>query len=163
MLDRSFFIYLTLMLSISFNVFAKDEEEAGDGDEIQDPYDCAPCERLKLIDAILGVNTLEKVIDPKDPNKQSELYRKYVLDYIPGEKNENRNDPEAVKEIKKLKKETIIGTLERDIGENTTFIETNKTLITDNTNAITENNKAITKNTNAITENNTAITKNTNA
>ena len=159
MLDRSFFIYLTLILSISFNVFAKDEEE-GDGDEMQDLYDCAPCERLKLIDAILGVNTLKEVIDPNDPNKQSEFYRKYVLDYIPGKENENRNDPEAVNEIKNLKEKTIIGTLESGIETNKTDINGNKKDITNNTSAIEANKTAIGENKTAIGENKTAIGEN---
>ncbi|WP_039084077.1 hypothetical protein, partial [Gallibacterium anatis] len=132
MLDRSFFMYLTLMLSISFNVFAKDED--AHGDEIQDPYDCAPCERLKLIDAILGVNTLEQVVtDPKDPYRQLDFYRDYVLNYIPGEENKNKNDPEVVKKIEEFVKEkTKIGKLESNIGKNTTSI-------TDHTNAIDAN------------------------
>ncbi|MFU2121667.1 hypothetical protein ACLQ9E_10105, partial [Gallibacterium anatis] len=162
-LDRSFFMYLTLMLSISFNVFAKDESS---GDEIVPADDCAPCERLDLIDAILGVNTWEKVSNYSD--KQSDFYKDVVLNSIPGEEG---NDPDAVAKMKEfIKGNTIIGTLESgietnktSITDNTSAIKANKTAITNNTSAIEANKTAITNNTSAIEANKTAITNNTSA
>ena len=162
-LDRSFFMYLTLMLSISFNVFAKDESS---GDEIVPADDCAPCERLDLIDAILGVNTWEKVSNYSD--KQSDFYKDVVLNSIPGEEG---NDPDAVAKMKEfIKGNTIIGTLESgietnktSITDNTSAIKANKTAITNNTSAIDANKTAITNNTNTINTNRIAITNNTNA
>ncbi|OBW92498.1 YadA family autotransporter adhesin [Gallibacterium salpingitidis] len=149
-LDRSFFMYLTLMLSISFNVFAKDESS---GDEIVPADDCAPCERLDLIDAILGVNTWEKVSNYSD--KQSDFYKDVVLNSIPGEEG---NDPDAVAKMKEfIKGNTIIGTLESGIETNKTDISGNKTSITDNKNAIDANRIVITNNTNAINANRTVI------
>ncbi|OBX11916.1 hypothetical protein QV09_00880 [Gallibacterium salpingitidis] len=143
-LDRSFFMYLTLMLSISFNVFAKEEDSGA--------VDCTPCERLDLIDAILGVDTLEEVTYPDDP----EFYDNTVLPSIPGADA----DPEAVKKMEKFVKEnTRIG---KTIGKLESGIETNKTSITDNTSAIEANKTTITNNTNAIEANKTAITNNTN-
>ncbi|WP_039158709.1 hypothetical protein, partial [Gallibacterium anatis] len=120
-LDRSFFIYLTLMLSISFNVFAKDESK---GTPIESPNSCAPCERLDLIDAILGVDTWGKVTGPYDSDMQSEFYKNVVLPSIPVEDEDYASDPEAVKKMEEfVKKNTKIGKLESDI-------ETNKTSIT---------------------------------
>ncbi|MEH8058017.1 hypothetical protein P9104_11340, partial [Gallibacterium anatis] len=149
-LDRSFFMYLTLMLSISFNVFAKDESS---GDEIVPADDCAPCERLDLIDAILGVNTWEKVSNYSD--KQSDFYKDVVLNSIPGEDEDYAPDPEAVKKMEEFVKEnTRIG---KTIGKLESDIETNKTSITDNTNAIDANKTAIGENKTAIGENKTAI------
>ncbi|MFU2132858.1 hypothetical protein ACLRAC_10545, partial [Gallibacterium anatis] len=168
-LDRSFFIYLTLMLSISFNVFAKEESK---GTPIKSPDSCVPCERLDLIEAILGVDTWAKVTDPYDSDMQSEFYKNVVMHSIPIEDEDEDEDyaldPEAVKKMEEFVKENTrigktIGKLESGIETNKTDISGNKKDITKNTNAITENNKTITNNTSAITENNKAITKNTNA
>ena len=149
-LDRSFFMYLTLMLSISFNVFAKNED-SGEGD-------CLPCERLDLIDAILGVNTFENVIHPDDPGRLSEFYKDVVDHSIPSEDEDYAPDPEAVKKMEEFVKEnTKIG---KTIGKLESGIETNKTSITDNTNAIDANKTAIGENKTAIGENKTAIGEN---
>lgn len=166
-LDRSFFMYLTLMLSISFNVFAKNESSHVE--------DCVPCERLDLIDAILGVSTFEKVTDPDNYYKLSEFYKDVVDHSIPSEDEDYVPDPEAVKKMEEFVKENTrigktIGKLESDIGTNTTLItdntsaiEANKTAITNNTSAIDANKTAITNNTNTINTNRIAITNNTNA
>lgn len=154
-LDRSFFIYLTLMLSISFNVFAKEEDSGRDN--------CVPCERLDLIDAILGFDTLEKV----EESGYREFYDYVVLpSIIPGE--DNALDPEAVKKMEEFVKENTrigktIGKLESGIETNKTDISGNKKDITKNTDAINVNKTAITNNTNTINTNRIAITNNTNA
>ncbi len=98
-LDRSFFMYLTLMLSISFNVFAKDE----DSSEIEEADECVPCERLNLIDAILGIDSLEKVVtNPNYPYKHSDFYKEVVLLSDEEEDEDYAPDPEAVKKWKNL-------------------------------------------------------------
>ncbi|UXN35936.1 YadA-like family protein [Avibacterium paragallinarum] len=96
-------LFLTLFtLLISYNTLAKDEAP-----------DCAPCERLDLIDAILGVNTWAAVTNDKDDFERSDFYNNVVFNYIP---NDEDNDPEIAAEMKNyIKNNTIIGKLENDI------------------------------------------------
>ncbi|OBX00727.1 YadA family autotransporter adhesin [Gallibacterium genomosp. 1] len=184
-LDRSFFMYLPLMLSISFNVFAMPEDNGNpirgqDTERNRQYYDngeyykiygtgevfeCAPCERLNVIDKILGIDSESLVIDYESSEAYSlqntEWYRKFVAEEVEDEDEDEENYPY---EREKFIKRTIFGVIEKAIEannkaitKNTSAIEANKTAITNNTNTINTNRIAITNNTNAINANRTVI------
>ncbi|KGQ36559.1 YadA family autotransporter adhesin [Gallibacterium genomosp. 1] len=180
-LDRSFFMYLPLMLSISFNVFARYEssdrelwgQKDGKGRRLTaELFECAPCERLNMIDKILGIDSASLVIDPKseeiyDPSedsylKNTEWYRKFVYG-IADDQYDPYYDP-YIEEKREdfIKSNTRFGVIEKAIEANKTAIGENKTAIGENKAAISENKTAITNNTSAIDANKTAITNNTN-
>ncbi|KAA6209176.1 YadA C-terminal domain-containing protein [Avibacterium paragallinarum] len=109
---------------ISYNTLAKGESN---GNEVLPADECAPCERLDLIDAILGVDTVTAVTN--EYYERSDFYNNVVSNYIPNDKG---NDPKIVAEMKNyIKNNTIIGKLENDIDTHDARITQleNRTLI----------------------------------
>ncbi|PXZ39309.1 hypothetical protein DM482_05005 [Avibacterium paragallinarum] len=119
-------LFLTLFtLLISYNTLAKEE---GNGNEVLPADDCAPCERLDLIDAILGVDTWTAVTN-EDYDKRSDFYNNVVEPYTYNDKD---NNPKIVEKMKNyIKNNTIIGKLETDIDTHDARITQleNRTLI----------------------------------
>ncbi|CDF99787.1 hypothetical protein [Avibacterium paragallinarum] len=110
---------------ISYNTLAKGESN---GNEVLPADECAPCERLDLIDAILGVDTWTAVTN-EDYDERSDFYNNVVSNYIPNGKD---NTPEVVAEMKNyIKNNTIIGKLETAIDTHDARITQleNRTLI----------------------------------
>ncbi|MGY6089628.1 YadA C-terminal domain-containing protein [Avibacterium paragallinarum] len=109
---------------ISYNTLAKGESN---GNEVLPADECAPCERLDLIDAILGVDTVTAVTN--EYYERSDFYNNVVSNYIPNDKG---NDPKIVAEMKNyIKNNKIIGKLENDIDTHDARITQleNRTLI----------------------------------
>ncbi|MFQ1050472.1 YadA C-terminal domain-containing protein [Avibacterium paragallinarum] len=112
-------LFLTLFtLLISYNTLAKEEGP---------PPDCVPCERLDLIDSILGVDTWIAVTN--EDNTLSDFYNNVVEPYTYNDKD---NNPKIVEKMKNyIKNNTIIGKLENDIDTHDARITQleNRTLI----------------------------------